>query len=57
MRKTYSLEKFKVKTDLFKHKSIYRVYVNIINHGVGSRKLYEGTYTECKKYLKTIKEQ
>ena len=57
MRKTYSLEKFKVKTGLFKHEYIYRVYVNIIDHGVGSRKLYEGTYTECKNYLNKIKEQ
>lgn len=53
MKIKYSIEKYK----LDRHNYVYRLYKNVINHGIGSRKLFEGTYTECKKYLKTIKEQ
>ena len=52
MRKTYSLETFRIRTGLFKYEKIHRVYLNIINHGVGSFKVFEGTYTECKLFKK-----
>jgi hypothetical protein len=54
MKITYSLERFKIKTGIFKHEYIYRIYLNVINHGIGSRKIYEETYTEAKKIYKTL---
>lgn len=53
----YNIEKIKIKTSLFKHKYIYRVYKNVIlNHSIGNYKLFEGTLNDCKKYYNKIKE-
>lgn len=47
----YDIEKFKIKTGLFKHKYIYRVYKNVRGeHSFGCKKLFEGSYLNCKEY-------
>lgn len=49
----YNIERFKIKISLFKHKFIYRVYKNVtLDHSIGSYKLFEGTYNECRNYCK-----
>ena len=51
----YTIERFKIKTGIFKHEYIYRVYKNITSkNAIGSYKKYEGSYKECKKYLKAL---
>lgn len=45
------IERFKVKSSLFKSSYIYRVYKNVFNRGIGSLKLFEGTYKECIDFL------
>lgn len=45
------IERIKVKSSLFKSNYIYRVYKNVFNHGIGSLKLFEGTYKECIDFL------
>ena len=54
MKVNYSLEKIKIKTGLFKHEYIYRVYKTVFNHGIASRKIFEGSYTEARKFYKTL---
>lgn len=52
MRKVeVKIERIKVKSSLFKSVYIYRVYKNVFNHGIGSLKLFEGTYKECVDFL------
>ena len=58
MKKSYSIDKIKIKNGLFKHEYIYRVYQTILDsHSIGSYKLFEGSLKECKNYLRKIKEQ
>ena len=53
MKIRYTIEKFKLEG---RHNYIYKVFKNVTSlHGIASRKLYEGTYTNCKRFLKTIK--
>lgn len=47
----FDIEKYKEKIGLLKYKNKYRVYKNTrTDHGIGSRKLFEGNYIECKNY-------
>ena len=48
------MEKFKIRTGLFKHEYRYVIFKNVVNHGIASRKIYWGTYSECKNYLNNL---
>lgn len=56
MKVNYSMEKFKIRTGLFKHEYRYVIFKNVVNHGIASRKIYWGTYSECKDYLGKLRE-
>ena len=55
IKKYSSIEKVK-SNKLFHKDNLYRVYVNVeSDNAISSRKLFEGTYTECLKYKRKLK--
>lgn len=53
MKIKYTIERIKLNKNNYKHV----VYKNVRDHGICSRKLFEGSLLDCRKYLKTIKER
>lgn len=46
----YEINRIKNKVGFRKYEYIYRVNKTNINHGISSRKIFEGTLKECKQY-------